>query len=131
MSADGGARQRIIDTASRLFQEQGYRATGLNQILRESGAPKGSLYYYFPDGKEDLAVHAVRAAADAIRETVSRGLDPHKEKGETEQKKRKGPGGRRGRKPRPANTMTAKPARCMGEEGGIGWEKRKSVVTMM
>lgn len=48
-------RDNILRTASRLFRKQGYHATGLNQITAESGAPRGSLYYYFPGGKEELA----------------------------------------------------------------------------
>lgn len=52
-------RQRVLDTAAGLFQRQGYNATGLNQVLAESNAPKGSLYFHFPRGKEQLAVEAV------------------------------------------------------------------------
>ncbi|SDQ51643.1 TetR/AcrR family transcriptional regulator [Thermostaphylospora chromogena] len=52
-------RQRVLDTAAVLFQQQGYEATGLNQILTESGAPKGSLYFHFPGGKEQLATEAL------------------------------------------------------------------------
>lgn len=52
-------RERLILTAARLFQEQGFNSTGLNQILHESAVPKGSLYHYFPGGKEDLAVAAI------------------------------------------------------------------------
>jgi len=58
------ARTRAIRAASRLFQQQGYHGTGLAQILAESGAPKGSFYYYFPQGKEQLAREAI-ADADA------------------------------------------------------------------
>lgn len=60
------ARQRLVDTAARLFQVQGYHQTGLNQILAESQAPKGSLYHYFPGGKEDLAVAAVETSAAQV-----------------------------------------------------------------
>ena len=42
----------FIDTASSLFANQGYHATGISEILKKSNAPKGSLYYYFPQGKE-------------------------------------------------------------------------------
>lgn len=46
-------RQRIIDTASRLFYTQGYNSTGINQIIEEAKVAKASLYQYFPS-KEDL-----------------------------------------------------------------------------
>ncbi len=61
MSANGerSARQNLITTTSRLMEEQGYHGTGLNQIIKESGAPRGSLYYYFPEGKEELAEAAI------------------------------------------------------------------------
>lgn len=54
-----GARDRLIDTAMRLFGRRGYAAIGLNEIVDKSGAPKGSLYHYFPAGKEALAVAAL------------------------------------------------------------------------
>jgi TetR/AcrR family transcriptional regulator, lmrAB and yxaGH operons repressor len=44
-------RQPIINTAVTLFRRQGYSRTGLNEIVDVSGAPKGSLYHYFPLGK--------------------------------------------------------------------------------
>src|SRR4029077_6786118 len=49
------AKAKAIETAERLFRAQGYAATGLTQILEESGAPKGSFYFHFPGGKEQLA----------------------------------------------------------------------------
>lgn len=52
-------RQRILDAAAELMQAQGFHATGLNQIIQQSGAPKGSLYFHFPDGKESIAVAAM------------------------------------------------------------------------
>lgn len=53
-------REHIIATTSVLLTQQGYHATGLNQIVRESGTPRGSLYHYFPNGKEELAAEAIR-----------------------------------------------------------------------
>lgn len=49
MTSRGDSREKILHTASRLFQLQGYHATGLNQIVKESGAPKGSLYHFFSE----------------------------------------------------------------------------------
>ena len=66
MPRKSNARRDAIVTAARLFQRQGYHGTGLNQILSESGAPKGSLYFHFPGGKEQLAAEAVALASREI-----------------------------------------------------------------
>lgn len=44
---------RIVQAALRLFQEQGFTATGVSTILREAGVNSGSMYHYF-NSKEDL-----------------------------------------------------------------------------
>ena len=64
MPARARHRDPIINTAMRLFRRQGYASTGLNEIVAESGAPKGSLYHYFPDGKASIAVAAVERTPD-------------------------------------------------------------------
>ncbi len=46
-------RERLVETARRLFHEHGYTATGIAQILDAADARSGSLYYFFPT-KEDL-----------------------------------------------------------------------------
>jgi TetR/AcrR family transcriptional repressor of lmrAB and yxaGH operons len=73
-------RDAIVRTAVRLFRQQGYAATGLNQLVAESGAPKGSLYHYFPDGKASIAAAAVSAAGERVthtlRELAAQGLSP-------------------------------------------------------
>lgn len=73
-------RDAIVRTAVRLFRQQGYAATGLNQLVAESGAPKGSLYHYFPDGKASIAAAAVAAAGERVthtlRELAAQGLSP-------------------------------------------------------
>ena len=63
---ESNASQHLIDTTSRLLEAQGYHGTGLNQIVRESGAPRGSLYYYFPEGKEELAAEAVAGKGQSM-----------------------------------------------------------------
>jgi AcrR family transcriptional regulator len=49
------ARQRILDTAFRLFYAHGIRAVGVDRIIAESGAAKATFYKYFP-AKDDLVV---------------------------------------------------------------------------
>lgn len=66
------SRQRLVDTTGRLLREQGYSSTGLNQIVEESGAPKGSLYHYFPQGKEQLAGEALKAAGAELHRKFGR-----------------------------------------------------------
>lgn len=65
-------KDMIVRTAMRLFRQQGYASTGLQQILAESGAPKGSLYHYFPGGKEELAEAAVRLAGALVADMLAR-----------------------------------------------------------
>ncbi|SDD01874.1 TetR/AcrR family transcriptional regulator, lmrAB and yxaGH operons repressor [Terribacillus halophilus] len=67
-------KELILCTASELFQRQGYHGTGLNQIIEESGAPKGSLYYHFPNGKEEIAVEAIRLMKEHVLEGAARDL---------------------------------------------------------
>lgn len=67
----GKHKQNLVRTAMRLFRRQGYASTGLQQILVESGAPKGSLYHYFPDGKESLAEAAVLMAGELVAELLT------------------------------------------------------------
>ncbi|MGO8952451.1 MAG: TetR/AcrR family transcriptional regulator [Rhodomicrobium sp.] len=55
MARPSDARSRIIRTASALFRQRGYDGVGLTEILEVSGAPKGSFYHHFPEGKEQLA----------------------------------------------------------------------------
>jgi AcrR family transcriptional regulator len=56
----------VIRTAAGLFRAQGYHATGLNQVLAEGGLPKGSLYFHFPGGKEQLAVESLRRSGEEL-----------------------------------------------------------------
>ncbi|NJN82017.1 MAG: TetR/AcrR family transcriptional regulator [Caldilineaceae bacterium] len=50
------AKQRVLDVAERLFMERGYGAVTLRDISDELGMRQASLYYHFPDGKEQLFV---------------------------------------------------------------------------
>jgi len=59
---------------ARLLREQGYSATGLAQVLAESGVSNGSLYHHFPWGLEELAEAALQASGEAVAAALSQAL---------------------------------------------------------
>ena len=61
------SKDRMIAAARRLFREHGYFGTALSDVVAESAAPRGSMYFHFPGGKEELATEvALFHAADAL-----------------------------------------------------------------
>jgi len=67
-----GPRLAMLATAVRLFRRQGYEKTSMLDVVRESGAPRGSLYHYFPDGKTQMGREAVGLAGAAVRSWIER-----------------------------------------------------------
>ena len=65
-----GTRDRIVDAGAVLFSHHGYAGTGLKAILAASDAPFGSLYHFFPGGKEELGAVALEASGATYRELV-------------------------------------------------------------
>jgi AcrR family transcriptional regulator len=65
-------RDRFLVAATGLFRRQGYSGTGLKQIVAESSAPLGSLYYFFPGGKQDLALQAMAHTAERYDRLLDR-----------------------------------------------------------
>ena len=63
-------RKKLVDATAALLRRQGYHATGLSAIVAESGAPRGSLYFHFPGGKDELACAAVLAAGAEWRARI-------------------------------------------------------------
>jgi TetR/AcrR family transcriptional repressor of lmrAB and yxaGH operons len=63
-------REQILQSTCDLLENQGYHGTGLNEIVRASGAPKGSIYYYFPNGKEEIVAETVRFAGQRTAERI-------------------------------------------------------------
>ena len=57
-----GTKDRIMDSSAELFRRQGYAGTGIKQILADAGAPFGSLYHFFPGGKEQLGAATIRSS---------------------------------------------------------------------
>jgi AcrR family transcriptional regulator len=57
-----GTKERIMDSSAELFRRQGYAGTGIKQILAAANAPFGSLYHFFPGGKEQLGAETLRSS---------------------------------------------------------------------
>lgn len=53
-------RAKIINTVIELLKTKGYRGVGLQEIIEKSGAPKGSLYFHFPGGKNEIVEAAIK-----------------------------------------------------------------------
>src|SRR4051794_13552627 len=59
-----GTRDRILFASAELFRRQGYAGTGLKQVTAQAQAPFGSLYHFWPGGKQALAEEVLRAGGD-------------------------------------------------------------------
>jgi AcrR family transcriptional regulator len=55
-------RERIVQHSAELFRRQGFAGTGVKQIVAEASAPFGSLYHFFPGGKEQLGEEVIRTS---------------------------------------------------------------------
>lgn len=65
------SREAFITATGRLLRRQGYAATGLSEIVSASGAPRGSLYFHFPGGKEELAAAAMERTGEDLRAAIA------------------------------------------------------------
>ena len=71
-----GTRERIVTTSAELFRRQGYAATGVKQIVTEAKAPFGSLYHFFPGGKEALGAEAILVSGALYEQLIPAVFDP-------------------------------------------------------
>ncbi|MGX7872307.1 TetR/AcrR family transcriptional regulator [Mesorhizobium sp. ORM6] len=63
-------RSRMIEATALLLRRRGYHGTSLNDILSASVAPRGSLYFHFPGGKDQLVVEVTRASVAEVTERL-------------------------------------------------------------
>ena len=69
-------RDRIVTTTAELFRRQGYNGTGVKQIVATANAPFGSLYHFFPGGKEQLGSEVIRWSGDMYLQLIEAIFDP-------------------------------------------------------
>lgn len=68
------ARTRMVETTATMVHRRGFHGASLNEILLESGAPRGSLYYHFPGGKEELVLEATRQGVASVTQLLKEAL---------------------------------------------------------
>lgn len=67
-------RTRILETTALLLRQRGYHGTSLNDILSASAAPRGSLYFHFPGGKDQLVIEVTRDSVASVTESLTEAL---------------------------------------------------------
>src|SRR5512147_950340 len=60
MAKPSSAREDMLEAAGELFRARGYSGVGVAEILEKANAPRGSLYFHFPQGKEQIGAEVVR-----------------------------------------------------------------------
>lgn len=68
-------RERIIEAGAELFRRQGYAGTGVKRIADAASAPFGSLYHFFPGGKEELADAVIRRSGEFYLRLIAAIID--------------------------------------------------------
>jgi AcrR family transcriptional regulator len=63
----------MVRSAALLIRERGAKATAISDVLKHSGAPRGSAYHYFPDGRTQLLCEAVDYAGEYLARRIAEG----------------------------------------------------------
>ena len=71
MAKASDSKGKTLAAAARLFRRQGYHGTALHDILAAGGSPRGSLYFHFPKGKEEIGEAALTLAGEAVRQAIA------------------------------------------------------------
>ena len=66
----GSTRHRMLETAADVLREKGAAGVTIDEVLTRSGAPRGSVYHHFPDGRAQLLAEALRFAGDSITAVI-------------------------------------------------------------
>ncbi len=75
MSKGIQTKARIVEVASDLLQSNGYHAMGINQITAKGNLPKGSIYFHFPGGKEEIALAAINQGGSIVLQVLVAALE--------------------------------------------------------
>jgi TetR/AcrR family transcriptional regulator, lmrAB and yxaGH operons repressor len=65
-SKRGDTRTNMLISAAEVMRERGAAGVTIDEVLTRSGAPRGSVYYHFPEGRNQILTEALQYAGDAI-----------------------------------------------------------------
>ncbi len=71
----GTTRNKMIISAVDVLRERGAAGVTIDEVLARSGAPRGSVYYHFPEGRNQILTEALRYAGDTITATIDATVD--------------------------------------------------------
>ena len=77
-----GTREKLIEAAITLMRRSGLSGAGINEIVRESGAPKGSVYYFFPEGKQQIVEEGLTQYSERVVAFIDSALSSKRNPGE-------------------------------------------------
>jgi TetR/AcrR family transcriptional repressor of lmrAB and yxaGH operons len=69
------SKEKTLAAAALLFRRQGFHGTALHDVLAAAGSPRGSLYFHFPGGKEQIGEAALDLAGEAVRQKIARAAE--------------------------------------------------------
>ena len=75
MAKASDSKGKTLVAAANLFRQQGYHGTALHDILAAGGSPRGSLYFHFPKGKEQIGEAALALSGEAVRQGIARAAE--------------------------------------------------------
>ena len=71
-SVASDVRKRMIEGAMALLAQRGLQSTSFSEVVATTGAPRGSLYHHFPDGKDQLVAAAIDLAGGVLTDFMNR-----------------------------------------------------------
>jgi len=69
------SKEKTLAAAAALFRRQGYHGTALQDILAAAGSPRGSLYFHFPKGKEEIGSSALAQSGETVRKAIAQAAE--------------------------------------------------------
>src|ERR1700742_4183316 len=69
-SKRGSTRTNMLISAAEVMRERGAAGVTIDEVLARSGAPRGSVYYHFPEGRNQILTEALQYAGDTLTEVI-------------------------------------------------------------